>query len=210
MLPFDIMLCHDGSKRLLFDILRQLVVNAKIEVINVAAPISGGRDNAVRPMGIGVILFLIIKEIGIILPHDVVLVAKHKKSCGSRMLLSVRTDAHSPEFHQKVFVFQSLPYMTRAGKAHPLTIAADAFLVEDGHIHFIQNQHILRPDGRITHHSLIFLFGTFVIALPIAGIGGQGDSIQINRTIGTLGTRLIDDYDMVAVHFLHEHIFGGQ
>ena len=100
--------------------------------------------------------------------------------------------------------------MTGPGKAHPLTIAADAFLVEDAHIHFIQNQHILRLDGRITHHGLIFLFGTFVIALPVAAIGGQGVSIQINRTIGTLGTGHIDDYDMVAVHFLHEHIFGGQ
>lgn len=33
---------------------------------------------------------------------------------------------------------------------------------------------ILRLDGRITHHGLIFLFGTFVIALPVAAIGGQG------------------------------------
>ena len=66
----------------------------------------------------------------------------------SRFLMT--TDAHSPEFHQKVFILQSLPYTTGPGKAHPLTLAADAFLVEDAHIHFIQNQHILRLDGRIT------------------------------------------------------------
>ena len=33
---------------------------------------------------------------------------------------------------------------------------------------------ILRLDGRITHHGLIFLFGTFVITLPVATISGQG------------------------------------
>ena len=126
------------------------------------------------------------------------------------MLPAVRADTHSAKLQQEVFVLQSFPHMARPGKAHPLTIAADALFIEHAHVHFVQNQHILCLDRSIAHHGLVFLFGAFVIPLAIAAIGGQRIPIHIDWTIRTLRTGHMDDHDMVAIYLLHEHILRGQ
>ena len=98
--------------------------------------------------------------------------------------------------------------MARAGKTHPLAIAADALLVEHSHVHFIQDEHVLGFHGSIPHHGLIFFLGAAVVALTVTAVGAERVAVHIHRFIGALGTGDIDDHDMVAVDLLDEYIFG--
>ena len=71
------------------NILRNLVVNAEIEVVNVSTPIARRGYNAVCPTGVRIELFLIVEEICGKLFYDLVFLAKHQKSCGGGVHLSV-------------------------------------------------------------------------------------------------------------------------
>ena len=115
------------------------------------------------------------------------------------MLLPIRTDAHGTQFQEEIFILQRLPYMTGAGKAHPLAIAADALLIEHCQVHLVQNQHILRLYRCITHHSLILLLGAAIVALTVTSVGAERVAVHIHRFIGALGTGDIDDHDVIAV-----------
>jgi len=124
------------------------------------------------------------------------------------MLLPIRADAHGTQFQEEIFILQRLPYMTGAGKAHPLAITADALLIEHRQVHLVQNQHILRLYRCITHHSLILLLGAAIVTLTVTAVGAERVAVHIHRFIGALGTGDIDDHDMVAVDLLDEYIFG--
>ena len=126
------------------------------------------------------------------------------------MLLSVRADAHGAQLQEEIFILQRLPYMARTGKAHPLAIAADALLVEHSHVHFIQDEHVLRFHGCVPHHGLIFFLGAAVVTLSVAAIGTERVTIYINRLIRALCTGNIDDHNVVAIHLLDKYILGGQ
>lgn len=67
------------------DVLNQLVIDAEIEVIHIAAPVAGGGNNPVCLAGVGIILLLIIQKVSIEFTHNVILVAEHEKSCGGGM-----------------------------------------------------------------------------------------------------------------------------
>ena len=153
------------------DILRQFVVYPEIKIIHIAAPISGRGNDSVCPPGIGIVLFLIIQEIRIKLPHNVVLVPEHQKPRRGRVLFSVRANPNSTQFQQEILIFQGFPDVPRTGQAHSLPVASDAFTVENGHIHFVQHQHILSLHGSIPHHSLVFFLGAAVISLAVPAIG---------------------------------------
>ena len=88
-----------------FDVLDQLIINTEVEVIHIAAPISGGRNDAIRPARVSIVLFLIIQKVSVEFPHNVILIAKHEQSGRSRMLLSVSADADSTQFQQKFLFF---------------------------------------------------------------------------------------------------------
>ena len=119
------------------DVLNQLVVDPEIEVVHVAAPVAGGGDDAVSPASVGIVLFLIVQEIGIKFPHDVVFVAKYEESGRGGMLLSIGANTNGAKFQEEIFILKSLPNMTGTGQTHSLAVAADALFVEYGHIHFI-------------------------------------------------------------------------
>ncbi len=87
------------------DVLDQLIINTEVEVIHIAAPISGGRNDAIRPARVSLVLFLIIKEVGVEFPHNVILVAEHEQARRSRVFLSISADADSAQFQQKVLFF---------------------------------------------------------------------------------------------------------
>lgn len=175
-----------------------------------AAPVAGGGYDTVSPAGVSVILFLIVQKVSVEFPHNIVFVAEHEKSCRSGMLLPIRADAHGTQLQEKIFILQRLPYMTGAGKAHPLAIATDALLVEHGHIHLIQDEHVLGFHRSIPHHRLILFLGTAVVALTVAAVGAEWIAIHINRLIRALCTGNIDDHNAVTIYLLDEYIFGGQ
>ena len=79
------------------DILDQLVIDAEVEVVHIAAPVSGGRDDSVGPTGVGIVLLLIVQEVGVEFPHDVVFVAEHEKSGRGGVLLPIGADAHGAQ-----------------------------------------------------------------------------------------------------------------
>ena len=85
-----------------FDVLNQLVIDTEIKVIHIPAPISGGRNDAIRPARISIVLLLIIKEIGVEFPHNVILIAEHEQARRCRVLLSVSTDSDSAQFQQEL------------------------------------------------------------------------------------------------------------
>ena len=188
------------------DILDQLVIDSEIEVVYIAAPVSGGRDDSVGPTGVGIVLLLIVQEVGVEFPHDVVFVTEHEKTGRGGVLLSIGADAHGSQLQQEVLVLQCLPHMTGAGEAHPLTVAANALLVEYIHIHFVKDEHILSLHGGIPHHGLIFFLGAAVVALAVAAVGAEGITVHIDRLIRTFRAGNMDDHDVVAVHLLNEHI----
>ena len=100
--------------------------------------------------------------------------------------------------------------MAGAREAHSLAIAADALLVEYGHIHFIEDEHILSFHRSIPHHSLIFFLGTAVVALTVTAVCAERISVHIHRLVGAFCPGDIDDHDMIAVHLLNKYILGGQ
>ena len=153
------------------DVLRQFVIHPEIEIVHIAAPISGRGNNSVCPPSIGIVLFLIIQEIRIKLPHNIVLVSEHQKPRRGGMLFTVSANPNRTQFHQEILILQGFPDVARAGQAHSLPVAADAFTVENGHIHFVQHQHILSLHGSIPHHSLVFFLGAAVISLAVPAIG---------------------------------------
>ncbi len=79
------------------DILNQLVIDAEVEVVHIAAPVAGGGADTVGPAGVGIILFLIVQKVGIKLQHDVVFVAEHEKSGRGGVLLPIGADAHGAQ-----------------------------------------------------------------------------------------------------------------
>ena len=192
------------------NILNQLVVDPEIEVIHIAAPVAGGRYGTVSPTGISVILFLIVQKVSVEFPHNVVFVAEHEKSGRSGMLFPIRADAHGTQLQEEIFILQRLPYMARAGKTHPLAIAADALLVEHSHVHFIQDEHVLGFHGSIPHHGLIFFLGAAVVALTVTAVCAERISVHIHRFIGAFRAGNIDDHNVVAIHLLDKYILGGQ
>ena len=192
------------------DVLDQLVIDAEIEVIHITAPVTGRRNDTICPTGISIILFLVIQKVSVEFPHNIVLVAKHEKSCGGRMLLSVRADAHSTQLQEEIFILQGFPHMAGSGKAHSLAIAADTLLVEYRQVHFVQNQHILRLYRCVAHHSLIFLLGAAIVALTVAAVGAERISVHIHRFIGAFRAGNIDDHNVVAIYLLDKYILGGQ
>ena len=192
------------------DILDQLVVDPEIEVVHIAAPVSGGGDDTVSPTGISVILFLIVQKVSVEFPHNIVFVAEHEKSGRSGMLFPIRADAHGTQLQEEIFILQGFPHMAGTGEAHPLAIAADALLIEHCQVHLVQNQHILRLYRCIAHHGLIFFLGAAVVTLSVAAIGAERVTIYINRLIRALCTGNIDDHNMVAIHLLDKYVLGGQ
>ena len=188
----------------------QFVIDTEIEVVHIAAPIARGRDDTVSPTGIYVILLLIVQEIGVEFPHNVVFVAEHEKSSRGRMLLPIGADAHGTQSQKEIFILQRFPHVAGAREAHSLAIAADTFLVEHGHIHLVQNEHILCFHGGIPHHGLVFFFGAAIVTLTISAVGAERISIHIHRLIGAFCTGDIDDHDMIAIVLLNKHILGGQ
>ena len=124
------------------------------------------------------------------------------------MLLSVRADAHSTQLQEEIFILQGFPHMAGSRKAHSLTVAADALLVEHRQVHFAQNEHVLRFHGCVPHHGLIFFLGAAVVALTVTAVCAERIAVHIHRFIGALGTGDIDDHDMVAVDFLNKYILG--
>lgn len=126
-----------------FDVLNQLIVDPEIEVIHITAPIARGGNDTICPTGISIILLLIVQKECVEFPHNIVLVTEHEKSCGGGMLLSVNADANGTQLQEEIFILQRFPHMAGSGKAHSLTVAADALLVEHRQVHLVQNQHIL-------------------------------------------------------------------
>ena len=192
------------------DILNQLVIDAEIEVVHIAAPVAGGRYDTVSPTGISVILLLVIQKVSVEFTHNVILVAEHEKSGRSGMLLPIRANAHGAQLQEKIFILQRLPYMAGAGKTHPLAIAADALLVEHSHVHFIQDEHVLGFHGSIPHHGLIFFLGAAVVALSVTAVCAERIAVHIHWFIGAFRTGNIDDHNVVAIHLLDKYILGGQ
>ena len=90
------------------------------------------------------------------------------------MFLSVLADSNSTQLQQEVLVLQCLPHMTGAGEPHSLAVAANTLLVEYGHIHFVQNEHILSFHRSIPDHRLIFFLGAAVVALAVAAVRVKG------------------------------------
>ena len=161
------------------DILDQLVIDAEVEVVHIAAPVAGGGDDAVSPADVGIILLLIIQEVGVELPHNVILVTEYEKSSGGGMLLSIRANAHGAQLQKEILVLQCLPHVAGAGKAHPLAVAANALLVEHIHVHFVKDKHVLCLHGGIPHHGLIFFLGAAVVALTVAAVGAERVAVYI-------------------------------
>ena len=95
------------------------------------------------PAGAGVVLLLVVQEVGVELPDDVVLVSKHEEPGGGGVPLPVGADAGRPDLQQEVPVVQHLPDVSRAGEPHPLPVAAEALLIEHGHVHLVQHPHVL-------------------------------------------------------------------
>ena len=87
------------------------------------------------------------------------------------MLFTVRANPNSTQFQQEILIFQGFPDVPRTGQAHSLPVASDAFTVENGHIHFVQHQHILGLHGSIPDHGLKFFLGAAVVTFPIPAIG---------------------------------------
>ena len=79
------------------DVLNQLVIDAEIEVVHIAAPVAGGGNDPVCPAGVGIILLLIIQKVSIEFTHNVILVAEHEESGGGGVLLSIRADTNSTQ-----------------------------------------------------------------------------------------------------------------
>ena len=85
-----------------FDVLNQLVIDTKIKVIHITAPVTGGRNDAIRPTRISIVLLLIIQKVGVEFPHNVILIAEHEQARRCRVLLSVSTDSDSAQFQQEL------------------------------------------------------------------------------------------------------------
>ena len=83
------------------DVLNQLVIDAEIEVVHIAAPVAGGGNNPVCLAGVGIILLLIIQKVSIEFTHNVILVAEHEKSCGGGMFFSSEPISTAPHFRRK-------------------------------------------------------------------------------------------------------------
>ena len=181
------------------NVLNQLVIDAEIEVVHIAAPVAGGRYDTVSPTGISVILLLVIQKVSVEFTHNVILVAEHEKSCRGGMLFPIRADTDSTQLQEEIFILQGLPHMAGAGEAHSLAITADAFFAEHRQVHFAQNEHVLRFHGCVPHHGLIFLLGAAIVALTVTAVCAERISVHIHRFIGAFRAGNIDDHDMIGI-----------
>ena len=86
------------------NVLNQLVIDAEIEVVHIAAPVAGGRYDTVSPTGISVILLLVIQKVSVEFTHNVILVAEHEKSCRGGMLFPIRADTDSTQLQEEIFI----------------------------------------------------------------------------------------------------------
>lgn len=79
------------------DILDLLVIDMEIEVVHIAAPVTGGRNDPISPACIVIIPLLIVQEVRIEFPNNIILVAEYEKARGGGRLLSVCADANSAQ-----------------------------------------------------------------------------------------------------------------
>ena len=63
-------------------------------------------------------------------------------------------------------------------------------------------------EEHIAHHRHVFFFGAFIVTLAIPATGVQRIAVDINGTIGAVGTGNMDDHNLMTVHLLHEYVFG--
>ena len=194
-----------------FNIKLYPVVNAIKEIENVAAPVTGRRDDTIRPSMSIVIFFSVIQKILRVFTHYLIFIAEHQKTGSCRMQFAVRPYPHCPKPHQEFFVVKLFPDMIGTGQAHALSVSIYTVRAENGEAHLLHNQHILRPYISVTVHRAKFLFGAVIITFTVAAVSaGHGIAIHVNGFIISLSPRDFYYNNAAAIDLFYAYVVIGK
>ena len=190
-----------------FQILNEFLVYSEIEIIEISAPVSGGRYNPVNPAFVLLSLLAIIKEIVGELFDNLIFMSEHEKTGRCWMKLSIITASQSSKLIEEVTVIQFFPNMAWSQRRHSVTVASDTVCIKDTRLHLFENEQILAFCCSITQHRGNLFPGTFIISLAVSSVtSGERISIKENGFIIPLSPRDSNCYDAAPVCFYYFYI----
>ena len=190
--------------------------DAEIEIVQAAAPIAGGGDNASCLVEFSSVLLrnrqiLVVQEIAGKFPDDFIFVSEHEKSGGGRTEAVVRRFRRGAQLVEKFRGIKILPDMLGMSQNHAGAVAADGVRVEDMKAELREGPHIRRFPGGVPEHGFHLFFGAAVVPFAISLVGaGEGISIDIDRAVLAFCPGNRDGDNLAALYGLHGDVLIGE
>ena len=153
----------------------------------------------VRPSDYRIWIFPVIQKILRKIPHNIILISKHKYTGCSWMELFILFGKTCCPNHSEIFIIiQPLKWMSRLKGFMAVTVTTNGFLIQISNFSLIQHFHIHGFLYLIPQHCLDLQSGTVIISLPISAESSSKQIIiDIYRLLLPFCTRHPDDYDTI-------------